>query len=103
MIATVHLADVGARRALGLLRRAPAPGSIAGLRQADIGLTAPFSAAVLRHAPQLGRVGLVALWDDHAAADAFEQRDPLAAELATGWSAAPRAAARVRHVAGPAR
>jgi len=84
MIASVHVADVGARRALRILRRPPAPGATPGLRHADVGLTAPLRSGLLG-APDLGRVGLVAFWDDDPALDRFLHETPLAAELAEGW------------------
>ena len=84
MIASVHVADVGARRALPALLRPPRPGSVPGLRAADLGLTAPLSASVLP-APQPGRLGMVAFWDDDAALDRFLDEHPLAATLAAGW------------------
>ena len=84
MIASVHVADVGARRVLRVLRRPPAAGATPGLRHADVGLTAPLSASVLP-SPDLGRLGLVAFWDDEAALDRFLDESPLAADLADGW------------------
>jgi hypothetical protein len=84
MIASVHVADVGPRRALPALLRPPRPGAVPGLRSADVGLTAPLSASVLS-APQVGRLGLVAFWDDDDALDRFLEEHPLAAALAPGW------------------
>ncbi len=84
MIASVHMADVGTRRALAILRRAPQPGSIPGLRHADVGVTAPLGGGA-RPAPDLGRIGLVAFWDDDADVDRFVDGHPLAAALADGW------------------
>ena len=84
MIASVHLADVGARRALALSRKPPAPASIPGLRSANAGLCAPLSASVLP-APQFGRMALIAFWEGDDAIDAFLADHPLAATLATGW------------------
>ncbi|MEY2447758.1 MAG: hypothetical protein QOH79_1234 [Acidimicrobiaceae bacterium] len=84
MIASVHLADVGVRSALGILRKAPKPGSIAGLRHADVGTLAPLSAS-LRKSPSLGRVGLVAFWDSEDAVDRFLSGHRLAEKLAGGW------------------
>lgn len=84
MIASVHLADVGVLRAVRLLRRTPRPGNTPGLRHANLALTSP-----LRHGPPpmptVGRIGLVALWDDDAAIDRFEADHPLAAALDGGW------------------
>ena len=84
MIASVHIADVGARSALAITRKAPPPGSIAGLRSAGVGLAAPLSSAFLPSV-QFGRVALVAFWDDDAALDRFLADHPLAAKLASGW------------------
>jgi hypothetical protein len=84
MIASVHIANVGARSALSLLRKAPKAGEVSGLRHADIALTAPLSASLLGK-PDLGRVGLVAFWDDDAAVERFLSSHPLASTLAGGW------------------
>jgi hypothetical protein len=83
VIASVHLANVGVRSALGILRRVPKPGSIDGLRQANAGVAAPFGEH--RKPPQIGRVGLIAFWDDETALDRFEADHPLAQKLAGGF------------------
>jgi hypothetical protein len=84
MLASVHFADVGRRKALGALRRRPKTGSVPGLRQADVALAAPLGGAFL---PSLDarRVGLVAFWDDDESLDAFLADHPLAQALADGW------------------
>jgi hypothetical protein len=82
----VHLADVGAATALTLSRKPPAPGSIAGLRNAEVGLAAPLRSGLLPR-PQLGRAVLIAFWDDDDAIDRFESAHPLAARFASGWRA----------------
>jgi hypothetical protein len=84
MIASVHIANVGARSAVSLVRRVPKPGEIDGLRHADIGLTAPLSPKLLGK-PDLGRVALYAFWDDDAAIDRFLADHPLASKFAHGW------------------
>lgn len=84
MIASVHVADVGARSALGVLRKAPKPSAVPGLRHANVALTAPLSARV-RPSPSFGRAALVAFWDDDVALDKFLADHPLAAKLANGW------------------
>lgn len=84
MIASVHLADVGARTALAISRKPPPPGSISGLRRAETALAAPLGASILPK-PQFGRSGLVAFWDDDDAIDRFLADDPLAAKFASGW------------------
>jgi hypothetical protein len=84
MIASVHIANVGARSGLSVLRRAPKPAEVGGLRHANVALTAPLSASLLAK-PDLGRVALVAFWDDDEALDRFLAGHPLARELAGGW------------------
>lgn len=84
MIASVHVADVGVRSALGVVRKAPAAGSIPGLRHADVALAAPLGGS-LAPKPQAGRVGLIAFWDEDAAVERFLTDHPLAARLAGGW------------------
>jgi hypothetical protein len=85
MIASVHLADVGVRSALSISRKAPGPGSIPGLRRAEVGIAAPLGGSVLP-SPQFGRAGLYGLWDDDASLDRFLADHPLAAHFASGWS-----------------
>ena len=82
MIASVHVADVGARRAISLKR--PDPGSVPGLRWAKTALAAPFRGKI-RPPASLGRAGLIALWDGDDALDAFLADHPTAARLAGGW------------------
>ena len=84
MIASVHLADVGAGAALKVLRRAPDPARVPGLRSARVATAAPLGGSVLP-AVQPGRVGLVAFWDGDDALDRFLAEHPLAATLAAGW------------------
>jgi hypothetical protein len=85
VIASVHLADVGARSALGILgRRSPSAKSVSGLRNANLALATPLSPS-LRRVPRLGRTALIAFWDDDAALDGFLNDHPLAKKLADGW------------------
>ena len=84
MIASVHIADVGVRSALGVLRKAPDGNAVPGLRQANVAAAAPLGGSALPR-PQPGRVALVAFWDDDAALDRFLDDHPLAAALAGGW------------------
>ena len=84
VIASVHVADTGARAALAMLRKAPRPTSTPGLRHASVALAAPLGGSVLP-SPQFGRVGLIAFWDDDDALDQFLAHDPMAARLAGGW------------------
>jgi len=87
MLASVHIADVGARSALAIIRKAPPSGSIPGLRHADVGLAAPLSPRAFPSAPQIGRAAFIGFWDDDAAIDRFLSDHPLAAKLAGGWHA----------------
>jgi hypothetical protein len=84
MIASVHIANVGARSALSVARRAPRPAEVSGLRHANVAITAPLSASLLGR-PDLGRVALVAFWDDDSALDRFLSGHPMATKLAGGW------------------
>jgi len=85
MIASVHIANVGKGAGLALVRKAPKPSEVPGLRSANVALTAPLSPKLLGQ-PDIGRVALVAFWDDDAAIDGFVAEHPLAAKLAGGWS-----------------
>jgi hypothetical protein len=83
MIASVHVADVGAPRLLRVLRHNPSPGRTPGLVYADL-------LAVARLGPRLlpridaGLAGLFAVWDDDAALDRFLAADRLGETLAAG-------------------
>src|SRR3954468_4712863 len=83
MILSVHLADVGTRAALPLLRRRPDPAEVGGLRWAELTLAAPLGGGLLPR-PQPGRVGLIAAWDDDAALDRFLAGHPVARRLGGG-------------------
>jgi hypothetical protein len=82
VIASVHVADVGARTAV--FARAPKPGKVPGLRSANVGTCAPFSPKLVKKV-QPGRLGLVAFWDDDAALDGFLADHPLARAMNDGW------------------
>lgn len=86
MIASVHLADVGSRGALDVLRRAPDPATTPGLRSANVGLATSLRTRFLPP-PEFGRVGLVAFWDDDASIDAFEGAHANEPLVSRGWSA----------------
>ena len=86
VVASVHLADVSPARALRVLFKRPHAGSIPGLREAQVAIATPLQAAGAPR-PSLGRVALIALWDDDASVDAFLEGHPLARALAAGWRA----------------
>lgn len=95
MIVSAHLADVGKRATLGLLPRKLRPVDVPGLRYAQLTIAAPLGAHLLPR-PNLGRVGLIAAWDDDRALDEFLAHDPLAQRLAHGW----RVRLRPTHIFG---
>ena len=80
-VVSVHIADVGLPKSLGLLRH-PRPASIPGLLQANAGVAATFGTTPARPSP--GRVGLIAFWQDEVALKQFESTSPLAAKLGGG-------------------
>src|SRR4051812_32070609 len=84
MRASVHIADLGARDAFGFLRARLDRARTPGLRSADVALATPL-AGTLRRIPTIGRVGLIAFWDDDASIDHFLATNPLAATLVGGW------------------
>jgi hypothetical protein len=83
VIVSVHLADVGWLQAPRLLLRRPDVADLPGLSYAEPVLAAPLGRRPPR--PQLGRIGLIAAWDDDAALDRFLAGHPLAERLASGW------------------
>jgi heme-degrading monooxygenase HmoA len=83
MITSVHLADVSPGTLLSVLRRDPAPARVPGLRSGRVALATPLRTGLI---PKLSRrIGLVAVWDDEVALDAFEATDPIAAAFAGGF------------------
>jgi hypothetical protein len=87
VIASVHIADVGAGRALRtVFRKAPDTTTVPGLRQGNLAVAAELGKG-LRTPPQFGRVALVAFWDDDGALDRFESDHALARLLAGGFRA----------------
>ncbi len=86
MIVSVHIADVGPRTAQKVLRRQPAPTRVTGLTYARTTVAAPISERLLP-APQPGRVGMIAAWENDAAIDDFVSGHPTGEILAAGWEA----------------
>jgi hypothetical protein len=85
VIASMHLADVGTRRSLAILRRGLRPDAAAGLVHAQALLTAPLGGGA-RPRLQRGRVALFAIWEGDDAAGTFLDGDPLGRELSAGCS-----------------
>jgi hypothetical protein len=86
VIVSVHIADVGARAAVGILRTRLERATTPGLRYAELVSTAALGAGVLsRLNPR--RVGLIASWDGDDAFERFATGHPLAARLEHGWHA----------------
>jgi hypothetical protein len=95
VIASVHIADVGAPAALRLMRARLGPGQPRGPRYAQVTSAVPLGGGLLPR-PKPGRVGLIAAWDDDSAIEDFLTGHPLAARLAHGW----RVRLRPTHVFG---
>jgi hypothetical protein len=84
VIVSVHLAEVGWRRAPRMLRGRPAISDVPGLTYAEPVLGTPLrDGPVPRPGP--GRIGLIAAWEDDGALDRFLADHPLAARFADGW------------------
>jgi hypothetical protein len=84
VIASFHLADLGKLAGLRLLRQRPTPRDVAGLHYGVLAIAAPLSSRRLPR-PDVGRVALIAAWDDDSALDRFLAAHPLAAALGGGW------------------
>jgi hypothetical protein len=84
VIVSVHLAEVGPRAGFGILRRRPRPAQVAGLHYAETVTTAPLGKGLFPK-PSLGRVGMIAAWEDDAALDRFAASHPLGERLDGGW------------------
>lgn len=82
-VAAVHVADLPARRSVGLLIRKTKTGGIPGLRSLEVGMGSRFGSTPPR--PQPARLGLITFWDSDAALDEFDRSHPLAAALSGGW------------------
>jgi hypothetical protein len=84
LIASLHLAEVGKRPALALLRRTAKGLRAPGLRYGVVTTTAPLGGHYLPR-PGLGRVGLIAMWESEPALDDFLADHALARALEDGW------------------
>lgn len=84
MVVSVHIADVGLRRGLGLFRRGRRAFAAPGLRYAEAAARVPLGGK----GPPIavpGKIAVIASWDDDAAIDRFLAEHPLAGRLAGGW------------------
>lgn len=79
MIATVNVADLGARTTLRSLRHRPAPADVPGLRWLDTAVAVPLASM---RPPGLRRSVMIAFWDDEGAAAAFAEDHPLGQRFA---------------------
>jgi len=86
VVVSVHIADLGPRAALGVLARPPRPRRVPGLTYAVTLTTAPLGEPLLPP-KRLGRIGMIAAWEEEAALEGFLARDPVAKRLAGGWQA----------------
>jgi heme-degrading monooxygenase HmoA len=84
VIASLHIADVGARDAIALLLAPPRRSRIPGLAYAETLTMAPLGEPLLPPR-RFDRVGLLAAWEDEAALDAFLAEDRTARRLVGGW------------------
>jgi hypothetical protein len=85
MIVSVHLADVGPLRAQRLLFKRLDPAAIPGMTYAEPTMVGPLGGRPPK--PQLGRIGLIAAWDEDAAIDRFLAGHPFGERVAGGWHA----------------
>lgn len=84
MLMSFHLADLPRRLALRAQRHPDQLVGTPGLLHAEVALAAPLTGQVLPR-PNLGRLVLVASWDDDASIDRFLATHPFAAAMADGW------------------
>ena len=74
MIATVNIADLGARGTLRSLWHRPAPANVPGLRWLDTAVAVPLAS---NRPPGVRRSLMIAFWDDEEAAAAFAEDHPV--------------------------
>ena len=79
MIATVNVADLGARRTLRSVWRRPAPANVPGLRWLGTAVAVPLAS---KRPPGLRRSVMIAFWDHEEAAAAFVEDHPLGQRFA---------------------
>jgi hypothetical protein len=84
MLASVHLADLGARSTLATLMKRESRITAPGLRHLNLAVAARLGGSLFTK-PDLKRAALVAMWDDDAALDRFLVESDLAGAFAHGW------------------
>jgi hypothetical protein len=84
MIASVHIADVGARQGLRLFRGGRRAFDAPGLRYAEAAARVPLGGKG-PPVPIPRKLAIIASWDDDAALERFLGEHPLAERLAGGW------------------
>jgi hypothetical protein len=84
VIVSIHIADVNPRAATEVLLRPPPPSRVPGLIYAETTTTAALGEPLLPPR-QLGRVGLIAAWENDDAFEHFSASHPIARRLADGW------------------
>lgn len=84
MIASMHIAEVGARDAAALLLAPPRRSRVPGLAYAETLTTAPLGEPLLPPR-RFRRVGLLAAWEDEPSLDAFLAGSSVARRLSLGW------------------
>jgi heme-degrading monooxygenase HmoA len=84
MLASIHIADLGPRRALPLIAKGPSRVTAPGLRNVNLAVAARLGGPLPTKA-DIGRVALLAMWDDDAALDRFLADAPIARAFADGW------------------
>jgi hypothetical protein len=85
MIVTVHLADVGPLKAQRLLFSRLDPERVAGMTYAEPTMTGALGKRPPR--PMMGRLGLIAAWENDEAIDRFLADHPFGRQVAQGWHA----------------
>ena len=74
MIATVNIADLGARGTLRSLWHRPAPANVRGLRRLDTAVAVPLAS---KRPPGVRRSVMIVFWDDEEAAATFAEDHPV--------------------------
>jgi hypothetical protein len=84
MILSVHLADIGKRAALSLMRRSVEPAQVSGMIYAATTIGVVLGGRLIP-TPKPGRVGLITAFEDDRHLDDFLANHPVAKRLSGGW------------------